>query len=289
MRDNRIIELVEILGVKKKPHFIYMGGSMVIRGLRKETADLDIGVTTEDFENIVKRYNVKREVAVMGAIKVVINFNGDSVEVFDIGTKEDVYKLCPIRKRGVLVQRIEDILDMKMKLNRPKDQEDIKILSSSLVSHTDLSVSTMLPKSIIQYDVNVTDLKDCDNIDRVIDTLLCNRYIQSFASKHTCADIYVDNYSNATIYDYGLCKMTLNIKVREFISDTKPRCQITINGRMITLFIEELMVMLNTSKDESYISFISFPIYDGGTWYDASLTLLREVVVNGEERQCTKK
>ena len=98
-----------IAKVKSLPYHCVVvgGGAVVMYGLRDETSDLDIQVRLEDFYEIPgeRRGDLWKT-------------DGDlDIQVTDYPSVEI---------EGISVMTLESLLEMKMRMNRPKDQEDIR-------------------------------------------------------------------------------------------------------------------------------------------------------------------
>lgn len=103
-----------------KNEFIVLSGSaLVLYGIKDETHDIDVSVSKEYFEFLLKtykceieKYDVKNNVYVY-YIDNVINF---STNYYDVD-----YNVI----NGFKIQTIESILELKESLNREKDKKDI--------------------------------------------------------------------------------------------------------------------------------------------------------------------
>lgn len=96
--------------------WIGAGGTLLLLGLKQETNDIDMGVSTELFNKFKKR-NYKTHI-----------FNGDTLvieynEYIDIHEENNANTIII---DGVNSWTIQEVLKLKQRLNRPKDQEDIK-------------------------------------------------------------------------------------------------------------------------------------------------------------------
>lgn len=122
---------IESLGLGITEYFIYMGGSMLVHGLREGTHDLDIGLTKKAFERIMKREDAedggygKAWKEKRGTIQTEYG----EIEFF---CKEEGFKEPIVVKNGIVCQSLESVLEMKEMLNREKDQKDIAKLRERL-------------------------------------------------------------------------------------------------------------------------------------------------------------
>ena len=127
MNREELLKLVDSLNFKKTEFYVLSGGSLLIRKLRERTEDLDLCVSNELFKNIVDKYKIKEESKNAGGFYHILK----EVEVIPI-SKED-FKMEYID--GYPVQTLENILEYKKKLNRPKDKKDIEIIMKYLNEH----------------------------------------------------------------------------------------------------------------------------------------------------------
>lgn len=96
-------------------YVIVAGGAMLLHGLRKETADINIAVS----EPLAKELHLD---SMIPTDKGTYQYDNDleiSISISDIDKEE---------LEGHLVQTLPSLLRAKRRLNRPKDQKDIEIL-----------------------------------------------------------------------------------------------------------------------------------------------------------------
>ena len=130
MNRKQLVARLKGLGLPKGGYVLVAGGAMVMHGLRAETADLDIIVSPEVFEALGRMHGFIE--AKPGKPRFVDL--GSDVELsdnFDNAFPADSLSHA-IEIDGVRVQPLEDILGFKEKLNRPKDQHDIKLLRDEI-------------------------------------------------------------------------------------------------------------------------------------------------------------
>lgn len=101
---------------------VFSGGAMVMFGLRNTTQDLDLNVTKNAWEQLTRMNFPTSTLSDGGG---VIHFS-DSV---DIHYSDEIGRFYTGK---VLHQDIKQLLEFKLKLNRPKDQHDIILLRDML-------------------------------------------------------------------------------------------------------------------------------------------------------------
>ena len=106
-------------GLRVQDVIVFSGGSMIMRGWREETRDLDCLVGEGVFEKLVAQGNPTREMRLGKAVEVVEFFveasaapSGQDFDVID----------------GVAVQTVPDLIRLKQRLNRPKDRADLEVI-----------------------------------------------------------------------------------------------------------------------------------------------------------------
>jgi len=99
------------------------GGALVLYGLRRETADIDLGCEpslADELERAgaetVRKPDGNRKLHLPPSIDLFENWGRGTVRLLD----------------GIPTVSLEDLLALKLSLNRPKDQEDIAVLRSAL-------------------------------------------------------------------------------------------------------------------------------------------------------------
>jgi hypothetical protein len=125
---KRIIETMQSFslefGIEPTDIQILAGAAMVLRDLRLVTSDIDIWISREDCLRIEKTRQFKRRVD-KDDPDVIWLVRGN----LDI---RDTSHRCNMAYDWFLVQSLESLLEMKLKLNREKDQDDIKLIRQKL-------------------------------------------------------------------------------------------------------------------------------------------------------------
>lgn len=96
------------------------GGALLMHGLRKETNDIDVGVTKKVFDTF------NHLPSHLFGTTLVLECQD---LLIDIHEHDD---MSGVLIDGVYVYTLERLLKFKLKLNRPKDQKDIKALKKAL-------------------------------------------------------------------------------------------------------------------------------------------------------------
>lgn len=108
--------------IPKHKILIFAGSALVMRGLRDVCTDIDMGLPTEE---------VLRLQTLEGFTKAVPRFAGFlrlEKDVYDLGN--NTYPSESME--GYMVQTLESLLEMKLRMNREKDQADIVKLEEVL-------------------------------------------------------------------------------------------------------------------------------------------------------------
>jgi len=137
MNREQFLQRLEDLNLPKKKYVVIAGGAMLLHGLRKQTNDLDISVDHDLFQKILQNKHPFGSIEFKPPAYVPSGYRkGETIHVSDdveisAGGKS---LICgtPVEIDGHLVQSIKDIHAFKSKLNRPKDQPDLKVLKAAM-------------------------------------------------------------------------------------------------------------------------------------------------------------
>lgn len=111
------------------PYKLMMGGSLVMRGIREETHDLDIDIHPNDFKRLRLYYRIgKPSISSLGNKKFDIETKYGEVEIFEVSNIDNDMEIID----GIQCQSLESIIEMKKSFNREKDKMDIKLIESKL-------------------------------------------------------------------------------------------------------------------------------------------------------------
>jgi len=122
MKKEDIIRKLNELNFPKDQYWVNAGSAMTLYGLREDTHDIDIGCTTFLMDELIKRYELKY--AKDGTRKVEI---GEDIEIYENWLNDKITYI-----NDIPVVSLKGILELKLFLNREKDQKDIKILKEKL-------------------------------------------------------------------------------------------------------------------------------------------------------------
>lgn len=125
MNKEEILNILEKYNLDKEEYIVISGASMVLQGVKEYTFDIDIAVSPEYFEYLISNYECVFERVNEYGKKVC--FIGDVIN-FSTTYYDSEYTLV----NGIKVQSIESIIELKSKLNREKDKNDIKLLRLKL-------------------------------------------------------------------------------------------------------------------------------------------------------------
>lgn len=115
MNKQEFITKLNEFGLPKAEFVILSGGSLLLRGLREETADFDLSASEELVRNLALE-NCPRDEA------------GCYVPFQDVQMKPDMGGRAFDVIEGFQCQTLEDILALKRRLMRPKDLKDIEAI-----------------------------------------------------------------------------------------------------------------------------------------------------------------
>lgn len=118
MNRKEIIKELKNYNLDPKKYVVISGAAMVLYGFKDETPDIDIGVTKEYKKELLKKYDCVLENPETDAyiIDDVLNFGSY------------FYKRRREYIEGFPVMLVEDIIELKRKLNRTKDKKDLKLI-----------------------------------------------------------------------------------------------------------------------------------------------------------------
>lgn len=124
MNKEELLEMVQSLDLPIGEYYILGGGALVISGIRKKTADLDLCVSEDLFFKLKEKYNLSKE-------------NKNECGFYKIN---NMIEIVPAKKieftmqkvDGIYIEDLNRILKFKKARNLPKDQNDIKNIEEFL-------------------------------------------------------------------------------------------------------------------------------------------------------------
>lgn len=119
MNKQQFIDILEQLNLPKNEYVILSGGSLLMRGLRSETADLDLSASKSLAEQL-DLYHCPQD------------DHGLYVPFENVQMKDDMEWFHFDLIEGYQCETLEDILQQKRSWNRPKDQKDIEVIEEVL-------------------------------------------------------------------------------------------------------------------------------------------------------------
>ena len=122
MNKQELIKLINTLKISKSEFWVICSGSLVLRDLCLEAADLDIAVTNIGMEQLRQNYELKK-------IKERFYSIGDNIECVDVGKKIH-QKYQPEKIGDIYVQNIFDYLEYLEASNRQKDKDRIPMVKT---------------------------------------------------------------------------------------------------------------------------------------------------------------
>ena len=133
MNRQEFIAELEKIHLPKTEFVILSGGSLLLRGLREQTADLDLSVSKKLADEI-RLYDCPRDE------------HGLFLPFENVQMKHDMERFHFDVIDGYQCESLEDILGQKYKWNRPKDRNDIKVIEAYL--HKPVSCEELLAEDL---------------------------------------------------------------------------------------------------------------------------------------------
>lgn len=122
MNRKEILNELKKYNFNPKKYIVISGAAMVLYGFKEDTPDIDIATTKEYKKELLKKYDC-----------VLENIEKDAYLIDDtINFGCNYYKRRHEYVEGFPVQRIEDLIELKRKLNRNKDKKDLRLIFNHL-------------------------------------------------------------------------------------------------------------------------------------------------------------
>lgn len=123
MNKEQILKKIKSYKLDKKEFIIITGAALVILGIKKSTKDIDISVSDKLYKKLLEEYKCTFEKKAnnydIWYIDQIINFSNNYYNTIKY-----------IEYDGYKVQTPDSILEIKKKLNRSKDIQDIKKITN---------------------------------------------------------------------------------------------------------------------------------------------------------------
>lgn len=123
MNKQKIIEILKQLPFSKEDYWLVTGAALVLYNIREETSDIDIGCTTDLINKLI---NQGYEYKILNDNTKYIKYN-QNIDIYEnwLFDKVDYIDEIPVIS-------IKGLIEMKNKLGRSKDLEDIKLIYNYL-------------------------------------------------------------------------------------------------------------------------------------------------------------
>lgn len=119
MNKQEIIKIIKELNFSKTQYWLVTGSALVLHNIKEETKDIDLGATKELINELIEKgYSYKilpdhtRYIKYSENIEIYENWLYDKIEYID----------------NIPVISLRGLIEMKEKLGRDKDIEDIKLI-----------------------------------------------------------------------------------------------------------------------------------------------------------------
>lgn len=116
--------------LKPEEFIVCSGGACLMYGIRKETNDMDMGVSKEFFDKMLRTdmYTTHTFKGWFPTLQVAIEYS----DIIDLHVAENKSVMMI---DGVCCYSVETTLSQKLAMNREKDQNDIKLLKGLLIKN----------------------------------------------------------------------------------------------------------------------------------------------------------
>ena len=118
MNKREFLKRLNELGLPKYQYVIISGGSLLMHGLREETADINVLATELGLHN--KKPTKKGTYKLAKDVEVIIGMNKIPAEVID----------------DYLCETLRNVYEFKKQMNRPKDQPDLELLHEYFINES---------------------------------------------------------------------------------------------------------------------------------------------------------
>ena len=129
MNKKEIINKLKEYDLDKNEFVILSSSAMILKDIKNETSDIDIAVTSKYNDILLNNYNCKLEKEIKDNGKLYKSYMIDDIINFSTHYYNE-YEYEEID--GYKIQKPEEVLKLKTKLNRDKDQKDIELIKKYL-------------------------------------------------------------------------------------------------------------------------------------------------------------
>ena len=126
MNKAEIMRRLKELEFDPKDYWLITGSAMVIRGIRNETHDIDLGCSRK-LADILEAEGIPAAHTQDGKRKFVI---GTDIEIFEEWLYDRIETV-----EGVPVISLKGLMEMKESLGREKDKKDIALILAYMKTH----------------------------------------------------------------------------------------------------------------------------------------------------------
>lgn len=124
MNKREILKKLNDFNIDKDEVIILSTAALVLRGIKDTCQDIDIAVSKEYFDFLLKNYECQFDTSVCGFDVYLFDVFNFSVHYYD-NFKGEIFK-------GFRIQRPEEVLSLKSNFNRDKDKKDILLIKNYL-------------------------------------------------------------------------------------------------------------------------------------------------------------
>ena len=152
LHKEDIIKTIKAMNLPSNKYWITSGAALVIHDVKADTGDIDLGCTTELFDELLKKgYKYKiaddntRIMAISESVEILENWFVDEIEIIE----------------DLPIGSLESIKKQKAELGREKDFRDIKLIDEYLKLMAKENIFKQLPEleteRLILRKINMND------------------------------------------------------------------------------------------------------------------------------------
>ena len=125
MNKKDIYETLQKYNFDKNKYIVISGAAMVIQGVKDSTTDIDIAVSKDYYNYLLKKYNCTFDY--INKFKNRVYFI-DNIINFSLSYYDSEYKIID----DIKIQSLKSIKKLKESLKRDKDKKDINLIEKKL-------------------------------------------------------------------------------------------------------------------------------------------------------------